>query len=209
MDKKLIYFEMDGITRWHRYGKLLADRISCKIENSEQVLIWGEAGNGIREFLHIAAGIEVADEGKVEYEGRLAFVPEDFPEIKSMDVTEYMLLPLLIRGVNRMEAWRDAKPLLRESALWDKKSVKIQFLSGFEKCSLMVLMAFTLSPEILLVGNCMKLLSSDEEKIFWCETSAYIKKFGTALLCFSENSSVPYEFDRKYRLFNARLIGDV
>lgn len=196
---------LEDITRWRRYGKLTADRISLQIKKGESVLIFGREGDGIRELMGVLTGLQQPEEGRVIREGKFAVIPEDFPVLRQTDVAQAMIFPLLLEGKTREKAWKEAKKDLKESVLWEKRSTKTGFLSGYEKCVLMLLMAQSIAPDIVFLGNCMKLLTKEERQRFFREVESYRKDRKITLICLADEGELPYPFERKYRLEDGYL----
>lgn len=199
---------MDGVTRWHRGGQATVARQSLVVRRQERLLIHGRLENGITDMYRMLVGLDEPDEGHIRIHGRMAAVPGDFPYMHDLKVMDYMLLPLLADGCAGEKAMLTARTVLKESALWSRRAVRAQFLSSFERCLLMVLMAFSVRPDILVMGPCTGGLNTEEERDFWKLAGQYMDKWGTALLFVTDTCRVPYDFDRHCELKDGILTGD-
>lgn len=64
---------IDGVTQRHRHGRIeriALDNVSLEVKPGEYVAVWGPRRSGRSTLLRVAAGIELADEGCVFFEGR-------------------------------------------------------------------------------------------------------------------------------------------
>lgn len=206
IDRNHVVVKISGVTKWKPYEKLLLDRIALEVRQSQSVLIWGEEGSGTEELLSIIIGAQRPDEGTVEIQGKPGIVPKNFPMTDFGDVTDYMMIPLLMKGREKKQTWKFVCPLLKNSLLWEKRGVQVKYLDGFEKNYLMVLMAYTLQPDFLVIGNCRKHMTREDEEMFWQAVGELVRQNGTALVCLADSLEIPYDFDYRYRLFDAKLM---
>lgn len=197
---------LDGVTCWHRYGKISADRVCLTVTEGEQILVYGQNPDELSDLFKAVAGVVPPEEGTVRIFGKSAVVLEDFPYLEAMTVMDYMLLPAQLAGIRDVSAYRRASQVLMDSPLRDKKSVRIDFLSNYERCLLWLSMSFMTGPQVLIMGDCTRGLDENEESSFWHYVRAYINKYAITLLCFSGRLDKPYPFHRKYELKNSKLI---
>ena len=203
-----IILQIDGVTRWHRGGRTTVARQSLVVRRQERLLIHGRLENGITDIYRMIVGLDQPDEGVIRIGGRMAAVPKDFPYLHDMRVVDYMMLPLLARSRSGAEAMLAARSILKESDLWSKRAVRAQFLSGFERCLLLLLTAFSIKPDILIMGPCTGALNAEEENGFWKLAGRYIDKYRAAVLFITDTDRVPYDFDRYCELKDGILTGD-
>ena len=175
-------FSMRNVTRWHRYGKMTADRISFSVEKGESVLITGCQGEELKEWMDLSTGFIRPDEGSIKRALNYGVIPEIFPKMEYMDVTDYALLPFVMKGESKRTAWDKVRSFLIESGLMEKKDLKAGFLTKYEQCVLMAVMALAGKPDFLIMGR------------IWLE------ELHPAFLCFSGIDEVPYPFKKRYRL---------
>lgn len=198
--QKNVVLQMEGVTRWHRGGRTTLARQSLGLGLQERLCIYGRLENGITDMYRMLVGLDQPDEGAIQIDGRIAAVPKEFPYLYDLRVMDYMQLPMLVSGRPGAEAMIASRSILKESDLWSRRAVRAQFLSGFERCLLMLLMTFSIKPDILIMGPCTGALNSEEEHDFWKVAGQYMDRWGTAMLFLTDTYRVPYNFDRYYEL---------
>lgn len=203
MDERL--FQMENVTVWHRGGRLAADRLSLSIREKERVLLVGEEPEDVRALFETAAGLEKPQEGRILIGGRKAFLPEQFPFLDSLRVVEYLLLPQLVQGIPRANAWENVRELVKESGLWEIRTNQVGFLTEYEKSILMITAAFSTGPEILIAGNFMYALTAGERKAVGKILEQWTIRFRTAVLAFGNAWNGNFPFQRKFLLREGRL----
>lgn len=194
--QKNVVLQMEGVTRWHRGGRTTLARQSLGLGQQERLCIYGRLENGIMDMYRMLVGLDQPDEGAIQIDGRMAAVPKEFPYMYDLRVMDYMQLPLLAEGCPGSQAMMTARSILKESDLWSRRAVGAQFLNGFERCLLMLLMAFTIKPDILIMGPCTGALNAEEEHVFWKVAGQYMDRWGMAMLFLTDTYRVPYDFDR-------------
>lgn len=202
-ENDILVFEQ--LTKWHRYGRISANRIDWKLKNGESLLIYSREEECLADLFDIASGLAPPDEGKVYRSKKMAFIPWRFPYMKNLDVMDYVMLPLLTAGKGKKDAHARAKSMLKESELERKRTVKVQFLSGPEKCELMLLMACIGKPDGILIGNCSRYLDRESEEIFWRSVAIRQKEYKCAIVAFSDFRDVPFGFHEVYELSEGKL----
>jgi putative ABC transport system ATP-binding protein len=63
---------MDGVTQRHRHGRIergVLDDVSLEVQAGELVAVWGPRRSGRSTLLRVAAGIELAHDGRVVFDG--------------------------------------------------------------------------------------------------------------------------------------------
>lgn len=226
-DDEDMVLSIEGVTIWQRYGGLEANRIDLNICCGEKVLVYGKDDRCLSDLFDIVAGLRKPDEGKMRKRGTVSFLPEVFPFMKNMKVEEYIRLTGLITDDGRRKRLSGRKPVrrksffrqdtgwiensfrwksaLRGSVLEGKESVKVQFLSESEQCELLLHMACTGNPDLLLMGACFRHLNEREERHFWENAAKKQKESGFAVLVFSPFREIPFSFDKVYELSEGKL----
>lgn len=202
-ENNILIFEQ--VTKWHRYGSISADRIDLKLKKGNLLLIYCRSEECLTDMFEIASGLAPPDEGKVYRSKKMSFIPREFPYMENLDVLDYVMLPLLIAGEKKKDAYVQAKSMLKESELGRKSTVKAQFLSGPEKCELMLLMACIMQPDGILIGNCSRCLDRASEEMFWRNIAMWQEKFKCAVLAFSDYRDLPLGFHEVYELSEGKL----
>lgn len=202
-EKDILVFEQ--VTKWHKYGRVSANRIDWKLKSGESLLLYSRNEECLTDLFDLASGLALPDEGKVYRSKKMAFIPGMFPYMENLDVMDYVMLPLLTAGKRKKDAHAQAGSMLKGSELERKRTVKVQFLSGPEKCELMLLMACIGKPDGILIGNCSRYLDRESEEIFWQSVAMRQKEYKCAILVFSGFRNVPFGFHEVYELSEGKL----
>jgi ABC-type lipoprotein export system ATPase subunit len=132
MTDPLVVF--DHVTKIHHRGseevRALVD-VSLEVSPGDFVVVTGPSGAGKSTMLHVGAGLENVDEGRVLVGGRdladmnersraawrcrgLGYVFQFFNLIGNLSATENVAMPLLLDGLRRQEADNRARAALAE-----------------------------------------------------------------------------------------------
>ncbi|MFG3582244.1 ABC transporter ATP-binding protein [Micromonospora chersina] len=120
---------------------------SVLVEPGEIVAIMGPSGSGKTTLLHCLAGILVPDKGEVHYDGRridtlsetrrsvlrrdeFGFVFQFGQLVPELTAEENVALPLLLRGVKRAAALKEARPWFERLGLGGLERRRSGELSG-------------------------------------------------------------------------------
>lgn len=202
-EKDILVFEQ--VTKWHRYGKISANRIDWRLKGGAKMLLYSREEEGLADLFDLSAGLAPPDEGKVYRSKKMAFIPGRFPYMENLNVMDYLMLPLLTGGKGKKEAYGQVESMLEGSALERKGTVKAQFLSGLEKCELMLMMACIGEPDGILIGDCSRYLSRESEKVFWQYVGIRQEEYKCAVLAFSGFRDIPFGFQEIYELSEGKL----
>ncbi|MDR1102051.1 MAG: ATP-binding cassette domain-containing protein [Clostridiales bacterium] len=108
-------------------------------ETSGNLAIVGESGGGKTTLLRILAGLETADSGTVEYDGKIGFVFQDFNLFPHMTVWENITIAAPDADIG----------LLARLGLESKKDEYPCNLSGGQRQRVAIARALALDPDIL------------------------------------------------------------
>lgn len=193
-------FVVQNITKWNPGEKAAFQNLTFQLSKGESMLLVDSEGGNASVLFSAITGAAAVNEGKIICRGKRSIIPEQFPRLPGMTVTEYAMLPFLLEHKGRREAEKLLAPWLEGSMLAKKRSMRADMMRALDRCLLLLLMAFSVRPELLLMGDCTKALTAEEKHIFWSEVRRYLKGNPAAFLCVSDNSRIPYPFDRYYIL---------
>jgi lipoprotein-releasing system ATP-binding protein len=149
---------------------VLFENLSFEVQTGEMLAIVGESGAGKSTLLHILGVLDSASEGDVyfaqvelaklseeaaaEFRGReLGFVWQFHYLLPEFTAAENVAMPLLMRGVARREAERQALQWLREVGLTDRASHRSGELSGGEQQRVALARALVTEPKVLMADE--------------------------------------------------------
>jgi lipoprotein-releasing system ATP-binding protein len=162
-----------GLTKRYRSGEsdlTVLDRINLEVARGERLALVGESGAGKSTLLHLLGGLDRPTEGRIFFgEKDIGEMPErqlaDFrnsvigfvwqihyllPEFTAL---ENVMMPLLVRGIGREEAWPAAMQRLEEVGLRARALHRAGELSGGEQQRVVLARALVGSPALLLADE--------------------------------------------------------
>lgn len=144
--------------------------LDFELEKGDLVAVMGASGVGKTTFLNLLGALDKPSEGTVLLEGEdihgkeerekarlrnenIGFVFQFYHLLPEFSSLENVLLPLLIRGMNKGEARRKALSILKEVLLEDKADQKPSLLSGGEQQRVAIARALVNEPKLLLADE--------------------------------------------------------
>ncbi len=169
----------DGLLRVERLKKVfrsgksdlvLFENLSFDVQTGEMLAIVGESGAGKSTLLHILGVLDTASAGDVyfaqvdlaklsddaaaEFRSReLGFVWQFHYLLPEFTAAENVAMPLLMRGVGRGDAERQALHWLQEVGLTDRASHRSGELSGGEQQRVALARALITKPKVLMADE--------------------------------------------------------
>ena len=169
----------DGLLRVERLKKVfrsgksdlvLFENLSFDVQTGEMLAIVGESGAGKSTLLHILGVLDTASAGDVyfaqvdlaklsddaaaEFRSReLGFVWQFHYLLPEFTAAENVAMPLLMRGVGRGDAERQALQWLQEVGLTDRASHRSGELSGGEQQRVALARALITKPKVLMADE--------------------------------------------------------
>jgi putative ABC transport system ATP-binding protein len=143
---------------------------SLAVAQGEIVAVMGPSGSGKSTLLHCLAGIFPPDSGEVWFDGRrldtltdsgrtrlrrtaFGFVFQFGNLVPELTTADNVALPLILKRVNRREAYRQAARWLDRLGLGDKGARRTGELSGGEAQRVSVARALALQPRVLFADE--------------------------------------------------------
>ena len=141
--------------------------VEAQVASGETVAIMGRSGSGKSTLLNLISGIDRADAGTVEIDGRevtslgepartlfrrahIGFIYQFFNLIPTLDVAENVRLVLELNGVRGAPARARTLEVLEEVGLGGRLHSAIEELSGGEQQRVAIARAVVHSPKLLL-----------------------------------------------------------
>lgn len=146
------------------------DHVSLSIEEGDFVAILGPSGSGKSTLMNIIGCIDVVDEGQYILDGsdinvrdedelsdvrnqKVGFVFQRFNLLSKYTAIHNVAFPLLLRGVDRKEAYEEATKLLERVGLGERMHHKPHELSGGQQQRVSIARAMVGKPNILLADE--------------------------------------------------------
>lgn len=195
--------------------------ISFDIEERETFAIVGPSGSGKTTLLGLCAGLDRADEGKIELCGtelssltederavlrnrNVGFVFQDFQLLPTLTALENVAVPLELQGVK--DASQISKELLEKVGLGDRFHHYPSQLSGGEQQRVAVARAFSNKPLILFADEPTGNLDAETgEKVIELLFDLN-KEHGTTLVIVTHDLELAQKTQRILRLKGGRII---
>ena len=195
--------------------------ISFDIEERETFAIVGPSGSGKTTLLGLCAGLDRADEGKIELCGtelssltederavlrnrNVGFVFQDFQLLPTLTALENVAVPLELQGAK--DASQISKDLLEKVGLGDRFHHYPSQLSGGEQQRVAVARAFSNKPLILFADEPTGNLDAETgEKVIELLFDLN-KEHGTTLVIVTHDLELAQKTQRILRLKGGRII---
>ena len=124
--------------------RLVADGVNLSVAAGEIVALLGPSGSGKSTLLKIVAGLEVADQGSVWFDGQdlslqpperrgFALMFQDFALFPHLNVLDNVSFGLVEQRIAKTEARARARDMLSRFGLASHAAAKVWVLSGGEQ----------------------------------------------------------------------------
>jgi putative ABC transport system ATP-binding protein len=198
------------------------DGISLSIGASEVVALFGPSGSGKTTLLLLAAGLLRCDSGSVTFEGqdlggltkrellefrrtKLGLVFQNFNLVPGFSARENVALPLLLRSVNKDEAYERALAALNEVGLWRRAHHSPAQLSGGEQQRVAIARALVGEPRLILADEPTGNLDSETGDAVLDLLSVLPRERGAAVIIVTHDARVAGYTDRVLAMRDGQL----
>ncbi len=209
---------------FHEGGRVhqVLDRADAQVNCGETVAVSGRSGSGKSTLLNLISGIDRADSGTVEIDGRdvtamgepartlfrrahIGFVYQFFNLIATLDVAENVRLVLELNGVRGAQARDRSLAVLADVGLRERAHSAVDQLSGGEQQRVAVARALVHRPGLLLAdeptGNLDEQTAGEVLPVLLSLTRAR----GTTVVIVTHDVAVSRLADRVLELREGRL----
>ncbi len=198
------------------------DRADAQVSRGETVAVTGRSGSGKSTLLNLISGIDRADRGTVEIDGRdvtamgepartlfrrahIGFVYQFFNLIPTLDVAENVRLVLELNGVRGAQARERSLAVLADVGLRERAHSAVDQLSGGEQQRVAIARALVHRPGLLLAdeptGNLDEQTAGEVLPVLLSLTRAR----GTTVVVVTHDVAVSSLADRVLELREGRL----
>ena len=167
------YIRACNLTKRYRSGEselVIFDRLNLDIERGEMLALVGESGAGKSTLLHLLGGLDTPSGGTIHYGSReisglalselsdfrnreIGFVWQIHYLLPEFTALENVMMPLLIRGLDKAEAAAESLARLDEVGLQARASHRAGELSGGEQQRVALARALVGNPSVLLADE--------------------------------------------------------
>ena len=197
--------------------------LSLSIHPGERVAIIGASGSGKTTLLQIMGGLDIPTSGKIMINGQLinktteaekckirneylGFVYQFHHLLAEFTAQENVAMPLLIRGVDKYIAMKDAHHLLGKVGLEERLTHKPSELSGGERQRAAVARALITKPRIILADEPTGNLDSGNGEYVMQLMLELHREFKTSLVIVTHDLNIAKKMDRTLQLKDGLLI---
>ena len=209
---------------FHEGGRVhrVLDHADARIEKGEAVAVIGRSGSGKSTLLNVISGIDRADSGTVEFDGRditalaepartlfrrahVGFVYQFFNLIPTLDVEENVRLVLELNGVRGAAARRKSSAILTEVGLGDRLRSAVDKLSGGEQQRVAIARALVHEPALLLADEPTGNLDEETARQVMPVLVSLTRARGATLIIVTHDHGLARSVDRVLELRDGRL----
>ena len=200
--------------------------LDFELQKNEIVALVGPSGAGKSTLLQIAGLLERPNDGKVFLSGSdcssasdavrtslrrdyLGFVYQYHNLLGDFDALENVVLPQLIAGKKKKEAFEKATWLLERLGLKERLKHRPAELSGGEQQRVAIARALANTPQILLADEPTGNLDPNTSDNVFLELLSIVKETGLSALIATHNMDLAGKMDRKVILSNGKLISGI
>lgn len=219
--------QAEGLHKRYRQGPLdvsVLQAVDLKVSRGESLAIVGASGSGKSSLLHLLAGLDTPDQGRVSWSGQdiqqwnlaeigrqrnhhLGFVFQFHHLLPEFHALDNVAMPLWIRRLPVEEAAAMARQALAQVGLGQRWQHRPAELSGGERQRVALARAMVSRPSCLLAdeptGNLDRTTADEMFQLLltMCQSHA------TALVMVTHDESLAARCDRVMRLQQGRLVG--
>uniref|UniRef100_A0A7C4WF53 ABC transporter ATP-binding protein n=1 Tax=Geoglobus ahangari TaxID=113653 RepID=A0A7C4WF53_9EURY len=205
------------------YYEVLALRgINLKIDRGEFVAIMGPSGSGKSTLLYLIGCLDKPTKGRVIIDGedvtqmnekqlteirrdKIGFIFQQYYLIPTLTALENVELPMVFKGIPKMERKKKAEYLLTLVGLKDKENRKPNELSGGEQQRVAIARALANNPSILLCDEPTGNLDSKSGRQIMDLIKDLNEEMGVTVVLVTHDSSLKVYADRIINIKDGQL----
>jgi putative ABC transport system ATP-binding protein len=212
---------VDGVSKSFEDGRIQALRdVSFRLEPGDFVSLTGPSGGGKSTLLNLIGALDRPDAGSISVGGRrleelddpsgyraatVGFVFQFHHLIPTLNALENVQVPMMGRGLGRIERERRAHELLEDCAIAHRAKASPTTLSGGERQRVAIARALANGPPLLLADEPTGALDSATGGQIVELLLSLRERRGTTILLVTNDEDVAERADRTLRIRDGRV----
>ena len=224
MSKILIETVNLNKTYKHLNGNItLFNNLNLKVKKGELVALVGPSGSGKSSLLHLLALLDdptkgdikindvltknLLDEKKDETRRKnISIIFQDNNLLNDFTAIENVMMPLIIKGVDIVNAKKKAQKILRVVKIFDRSQHFPNELSGGEQQRVAIARAFACEAEVLFCDEPTGNLDSSNSELIANLIFDAFKESSSALIIVTHDLALADRCDQKIELINGKIL---
>lgn len=222
MNHKII--EAESVTKSYEDGKIQVLRgASLTVHKGEIIALCGPSGGGKSTLLHIMAGIDFADGGKVLIDGvpldsearrtmmlrtRIGFVFQLHNLIPDLTLYENCMIPCIAAGTRSADAKERVMELVKRTGIDHRIHNRIQDLSGGERQRAALCRALMNRPDIILADEPTGALDESSREQIFSLLLDLVRDEGSTLVMATHDKELAGRADRILTVSSGLVVND-
>ncbi len=198
--------------------------VSLGVSQGEVLAIMGPSGSGKSTLLHSLAAIIAIDSGEILFDGQdigklndnkrsilrrtaFGFVFQFSQLVPELSVIDNVALPLLLNGVSRNKAYKEAEKWLTEVGLIEKHESTPGEISGGQAQRVAIARAMVVQPKVLFADEptgSLDSLNSEHVMELFIKTA---RDHGTTVVMVTHEPSIAAYADREIVVRDGQIVG--
>jgi lipoprotein-releasing system ATP-binding protein len=198
------------------------DHLSVEIAKGETMAVVGPSGSGKTTLLNIIGTLDIADSGKVMFEGvdintlnskelplfrnkKIGMVFQLHHLLPQCTLWENVLIPTLPLKAWNTDTEKRAEALLKQTGIWEQRFQKPTELSGGECQRAAVVRALINKPSLILADEPTGALDHENAQLLIDLLLELNREQGTTLVVVTHSLELASRLDKTYKLVDGKL----